>query len=70
MTPTVGLLLKDLRPHGQRAVDNDKPEGYQWDKVIELVGSVHYHTQHQDQEVQTEKHLEWNEYENIETYTD
>lgn len=51
LTPTVGLLLKDLRPHGHRGVDDDKPEGDQWDKVIELVRSVHYHTQHQDQEV-------------------
>lgn len=61
--PTVGLLLKDLRPHSQRAVDDDKPEGDQRDKVIKLVGSVHHHTQNQHQEVQTEQHLEWNQYE-------
>ena len=58
MTPTVGLLLQDLRPHGQRGVDDDKPEGDQRDEVIELVRSVHHYAQHHDQEVQPEKHLE------------
>lgn len=57
MTPTVGLLLKDLRPHGHCSVDDDKPESDQRNKIIELVGPVHYYTQHQDQEVKTEKHL-------------
>lgn len=56
-TLTVGFLLQDLRPHGQHGVDDDKPEGDQRDKVIELVRPVHHHTQNQDQEVQTEKHL-------------
>lgn len=51
LTPTIGLLLQDLGPYGQSAVDNEKPEGDQWHKVIELVRSIHYHAQHQDQKV-------------------
>lgn len=57
LTPTVSRLLKDLRPHSHCGVDDNKPECDQGNKVIELVRSVHYHTQHQHQEVQTEKHL-------------
>lgn len=56
--PTVGLFLHNLRPHGQSAVDEDEPEADQWDKVIELVGSVHHHTQQQHQEVEPEEHLQ------------
>lgn len=42
---TVGRLLQDLRPHGHHAIDDDEPKGDEWDKVIELVGPVHHHTQ-------------------------
>lgn len=58
LTPTVGLLLQDLRPHGQGSVDDGEPEGDQRHKVIELVGPVHHHAQDQDQEVETEQDLE------------
>lgn len=47
-TPTVCSFLKDLRPQGQCGIDDDKPEGNQWHKVIELIGPVHNHTQHQN----------------------
>lgn len=48
MKPTVGLLLKALRPNCHCGVDDDKPESDQRDKVIELVWPVHHHAQHQN----------------------
>lgn len=56
-TPTIDSLLQDLRPRGQRGVDHHEPEGDQWNKVVELVGPVHDHTQHQYQEVEAEEDL-------------
>lgn len=52
------MLLQNLRPGGQRRVDDHEPEGDQWHKVVELVGSVHDHTQHQHQEVETKEDLQ------------
>ena len=42
--------------HGD--VDEEEPEGHEWNEVVEVVRPIHDKTQHDDEKVHSEHHLE------------
>ena len=55
---TVGRISCDVWPDRHGNVDEEEPEGDERNEVVEVVRPIHDKTQHDDEKVHPEHHLE------------